>query len=511
MLIDPSIVNDFEIVVGLVASVGTDLDSLTARISDELRIYNYRTETIRLSHLLDTDEGKESVGYYESRMDAGDALRAQAKSGDVLAALAIAKMLEIRRDDRSVRRAWVLRTLKHPHEVQLLREVFGQRFILVGVHEDLASRRRYLRSKLEDESPGENVAAAVEKLIERDHYDSSSKYGQQVRETYSSADLFVDLSAREPQETSRIVGLIFGEPFHTPSRDEVSMFLAYGASMRSSDPGRQVGAVIASADGEVIATGANEVPKYGGGEYWYGDPGDARDFQQGYDYNKRQSRRVVAELLDTLAQAGFLEHSLEDITSEQRMERLFSVANGDLKRTRIMSLIEFGRIVHAEMSALMHAARNPVSTVGATLYTTAYPCHMCMRLIVASGIARVVYVDPYPKSLASDMYSDSISEGSGRSCRDKVSVEPFMGVGWKLYLALFGERDRRRDAAGTFAQFDRRSARYRLADADPLLRAAELEKQVLLALSEAVGTNEDVEDSNIRSRTEGFDGVEGKS
>lgn len=488
MLIDQYVERDFEVVIGLVASVGTDLDSLTVRIADELCVYGYNTETIRLSHLLDMGEGQESVGYYESRMDAGDALRNEVGSGDAVAALAIAKMLETRRDDRKTRRAWILRTLKHPDEASLLREVFGDRFILVGVHEDVASRRAFLKSKLEDESVREGVAAAVEQLMERDHYDSSSAFGQQVRETYASADVFLDLSAGEPLQLARTVGLLFGEPFHTPSRDEVSMYLAYGASLRSSDPGRQVGAVISRATGEVIATGSNEVPKAGGGEYWDGDAGDARDFRRGYDYNKRQSRRVIAEFLDTLAAGGHLGELLAHLPSEQRVDSLLSSSEDALKRTRVMSLIEFGRIVHAEMSALMQAGRMGVSAVGATLYTTAYPCHMCMRLIIASGIARVVYVDPYPKSLAMDMYSDAIYDAAHGTYPDRVRVEPFMGVGWKLYPALFSERQRKRDPNGAFVQFDKRAARFRLAGAAPLLRAPEVEKAVLMALSQARGT-----------------------
>ena len=70
-------------------------------------------------------------------------------------------------------------------------------------------------------------------------------------------------------------------------------------------------------------------------------------------------------------------------------------------------------------------------TAGTTLYTTTFPCHNCTRHIVAAGISRVVYVKPYPKSLAFQLHYDSISlEEKGWSrpgvqgCRNKVAFEP---------------------------------------------------------------------------------------
>ena len=46
--------------------------------------------------------------------------------------------------------------------------------------------------------------------------------------------------------------------------------------------------------------------------------------------------------------------------------------------------------------------------VGGTLYTTTFPCHNCTRHIVASGIAKVYYIEPYAKSLALELHNDAI-------------------------------------------------------------------------------------------------------
>ncbi len=61
-----------------------------------------------------------------------------------------------------------------------------------------------------------------------------------------------------------------------------------------------------------------------------------------------------------------------------------------LKATRLDDLTEFGRVVHAEMHAMLDAARRGVSTQGSTLFSTAFPCHNCAKHIVAAGIEEVL-------------------------------------------------------------------------------------------------------------------------
>ena len=52
-------------------------------------------------------------------------------------------------------------------------------------------------------------------------------------------------------------------------------------------------------------------------------------------------------------------------------------------------------VVHAEIFALGKLARSTVSADRATLYCTLAPCIECAKLIIASGIRRVVYDTPY--------------------------------------------------------------------------------------------------------------------
>lgn len=50
---------------------------------------------------------------------------------------------------------------------------------------------------------------------------------------------------------------------------------------------------------------------------------------------------------------------------------------------------------HAEANALAYAAKQGISTDGATIYCECAPCYTCARLLIAAGIKRVVYSRPY--------------------------------------------------------------------------------------------------------------------
>lgn len=66
---------------------------------------------------------------------------------------------------------------------------------------------------------------------------------------------------------------------------------------------------------------------------------------------------------------------------------------------------EFCYAIHAEQNAIVQAARLGISIEGATLYCTHQPCVICAKLIVNSGIVRVVYQEPYPDELAMEIFN----------------------------------------------------------------------------------------------------------
>ena len=70
------------------------------------------------------------------------------------------------------------------------------------------------------------------------------------------------------------------------------------------------------------------------------------------------------------------------------------------------------------------------------LYCTTFPCHICAKHIVASGIGRVVYLEPYPKSYAAELHKDSIDVDPEEPTH-RVRFEAFIGVSPYRYRDLF--------------------------------------------------------------------------
>lgn len=63
--------------------------------------------------------------------------------------------------------------------------------------------------------------------------------------------------------------------------------------------------------------------------------------------------------------------------------------------------------IHAEQNAIIQAAKMGVSIEGATLYCTHQPCSICAKMIVNAGIARVVYLNPYPDDFAKQIFDEA--------------------------------------------------------------------------------------------------------
>lgn len=60
-------------------------------------------------------------------------------------------------------------------------------------------------------------------------------------------------------------------------------------------------------------------------------------------------------------------------------------------------------VLHAEANAITKVARSNNSSEGATLYVSASPCMECAKLIIQSGIKRVVYNDLYRVTFGLDL------------------------------------------------------------------------------------------------------------
>lgn len=452
---------DSEIIIGLVGAVGTNLNLVSDVISEELAILRYESDPFVLSDILkeipkfepnivDSPEDKR----IESLMKAGDDLRKLSGSGAALALLSISAIRECRKvkgkDEGKpvLRQAYILKSLKHPEEVNKLRKIYGDAFVLLSIYSPRSERVDRLAEKIAKSNKDSDKAAYrghAEKLVVRDAKSKDKNFGQNVQDTFPMGDFFIRMAEKEimRNEIRRFLETWFGYPFHTPRKDEYGMFHAETVSLRSADLSRQVGAVIANEDGEIVAVGCNEVPKALGGAVWEGDSGDYRDFQLGYDSSSAMKENIISELLGRLKINGWLSEEYNKFETKDIIEKALHVEDAPLNGTRVTSILEFGRIVHAEMSAIMDAARRGVPLQGTTLYCTTFPCHMCARHIIAAGIKRVVFIEPYPKSMAKDLYPKTIILDEDGSLEGCVHFEAFVGISPNKYIDLFKYKKRK--------------------------------------------------------------------
>lgn len=62
---------------------------------------------------------------------------------------------------------------------------------------------------------------------------------------------------------------------------------------------------------------------------------------------------------------------------------------------------------HAEQNAIIQAAKMGISIDGATLYCTHQPCTICAKMIINSGIKRIVYKSGYPDEFSLQLLTES--------------------------------------------------------------------------------------------------------
>ncbi|MGD2093335.1 MAG: anti-phage dCTP deaminase [Candidatus Aminicenantes bacterium] len=434
-----------EIIIGLVGAVGVDFDFITRALKEKLKTIGYKTNYIKLS-----DQIKEFNPYIpdskikinekpeykrvENLMDAGDNIRAFSGRGDAVVLLALLKLSEMRKKDErpNFNTVSILKSLKHPEEVYTLRRIYGPGFFLIGIHSSREKRKKALSKKIarsqSNSRKQREYYSFAEKLMNRDEK-GKTDFGQDGSGTFHLSDFFVSLDdeKRAKKDIERFIELIFENPHITPTKDEYSMFVAYAASLKSGDLSRQVGAAISNKQGDILSTGTNDVPSPEGGLYWEDSEKRDRDFERGGDSNKEEINNMIEGIENKL---------IKELGEKLRNADLREI----LRNTDIKNITEFGRSVHAEMDALTQAARLGTSIKNATLFTTLFPCHNCTKHIIASGIKRVVYIEPYLKSLATQLHEDAITVDEAKA--GKVRFEPFIGVSPNRFSDLFSVKRR---------------------------------------------------------------------
>lgn len=485
-----------ELVIAFVRPVGAETEAIIDEVARVLATAGYGSEVVHLADLLQQVDVRHYLRQtpahdrYRTHMDLGDHFRYVTRRKDAVVLLGVLEIIKRRRerlsrtkqDDHTRGWAYLIRSVMRRDEVRTLRQIYGPRLFVISVfasHDDCATAMKAAIAKGTGQSP-ETCGSIAEAIMTRDagsaldpssgvdlhqavkpnpEYEGGKGYGVDVGATFELADVFVSATnIHESRRTiERFIDLVFSHPFHTPKMDEMGMYIAYGYSLRSASLSRRVGAAILNADGDVIAVGTNEVPRFKGGLYWAEQLPDYRDFQLTYDPNDRAKRTMLIDILGRLRTNNWLRESLpgaddravESMTNDELAD--LSLFSQTLRSARALDVIEYGRTVHAEMAAITDAARRGASVRNTTMYSTTFSCHDCAKHIVAAGIERVVHIEAYSKSRVKELFEHEIGlvERAGE-VGDRVRFEPFIGISPRRFNDLFSWVPRKKaDEPGT--------------------------------------------------------------
>ncbi len=452
-----------ELIIGMVGAVGAGVSTTTTVIKNILEDeFGYTVQIIKASDIIRQNASKTKTTVpamsgskrITDLQAVGTELRDRFGE-DYIAAKAV-EMIAIGRakdgyfeetkvpQPKSLRQATIIDSLKHQKESKLLRRVYGGIYWQFTVFAPETVREMRLK----------NNGIEKDKIVgifTRDENDKED-HGQKVSKTAYLSDFFIrndgqnDISLKSVVD--RFLNIIFNISVHTPNKFEAGMYAAVSAASKSACLSRQVGAAIFSSENELISVGWNDVPRANGGLYSTDDEDmDHRCFKWGGKicHNDRKKEELYSNIFRKLESKGLLS---KGVSIKNVREALID--------TPVKNLIEYSRSIHAEMEAIVAASRSgKFGIMGGTLYTTTFPCHNCARHIVAAGITKVYYIEPYAKSLALELHSDSIgiTDDNGQ----KVAFLQYEGVGPESMLKLFHHGTERK-ADGKACLIDKKSA-----------------------------------------------------
>lgn len=136
-----------------------------------------------------------------------------------------------------------------------------------------------------------------------------------------------------------------------PGWDEYFMELAYVIAKRSTCLRRKVGAIIVN-EKKILSTGYNGAP-----------------------------------------------HNIRHCSETGCLREKLNIPSGERH--------EICRGVHAEQNAILQAALSGTSIRGAEIYTTTFPCSICAKMIINSGLKKVYFDGDYSDALAKEMLSEA--------------------------------------------------------------------------------------------------------
>ncbi|WP_133139670.1 deaminase [Legionella genomosp. 1] len=445
-----------ELVIGLVAPLGTNRGHLVDFLKKYFQSRGYRVEYISLTKefikISPTDVCEAFVYFF--KMQLCNYIRERYSSGFFGF---LTTYLIFKKRQRNSKTVYLIDQIKNTTEQDVLTHVYGRNYIQISLFSNEVERDKLLKYKFSNDFPiqeeSESFTLEIDpnheyddlfdshliddikklskkipsvfsteiqpdvthNLIKKDFNDPKSQkgYGQEVSKLFHKSHYFFNLDLplnKVDHEIKKFVKIVCGEYIDYPTQDEFGMNLAYQVSVRSNFPGdRHIGASILTEQGEVIAVASIRAPSQSSNPTF----GDQCLITEGYEIYKIKIEKWVKYL--------------KELEPNQNVNEISSFLKDSL---------DFHPCTHAEIAAIIDAAKVGISVRNCTLYTTTFPCHLCAKEIVNSGIKRVVYLEAYPKSKNKELYPNVIDFDP----KNKSKLLPFdfyYGVGPPNFVSSY--------------------------------------------------------------------------
>jgi deoxycytidylate deaminase len=345
-----------------------------------------------------------------------------------------------KRESSTKPRQLVIEAFRNPHEVEYFRDRYYE-FFLISLYADIEIRKtRDPFSKERDRRDrGEGI-------------NMESLHQQNVSEYVRLSDIAINSEAREADLYDKLLdyfALIKQPGCFAPEWEETAMHMAYSMSVRSTCISRQVGAVIEGANGYIVGAGWNDVGKgqLGCGyrcyrdlinldstilpcyreneeafrDKWLIEKASKTSETNAFCYKDEYSKFEMNKRIDKAVQTSkWWEDS----------EAMINVKEDIKKEVSKTKRLEYCRALHAEENAILQTAViGGIGVRGSIMYTTTFPCELCAKKIYQSGIRKVVYTEPYPRSLSQDVFF--------RDGLRNIELAQFEGVKSHSYYRLY--------------------------------------------------------------------------
>jgi len=178
-----------------------------------------------------------------------------------------------------------------------------------------------------------------------------------------------------------------------PKWDKYFLNICEKIAERSLDENTKLGCVITDARHRIVSTGYNSLPAGVNDNYW---PKNRNDKLYAYK---------IKELADNIETRVIYDKEI----SLDNFGISTDTSNINLSFKKLGDITKYDVITHAEVNAI---ASSKCDLIGYTLYCTYLSCHECAKVIIASGIKKVVYLKENPNfershTIAKEMFKQA--------------------------------------------------------------------------------------------------------